>query len=101
MLPRVIRRLNYVKNKALFLPTQETPEFGIVSGLFQAKKEMSTYVKNIKVDKDWKMKEMIKKELEKVEDEGETSKRWHNRYNFSGLVGILFFIAFLYEQQFI
>lgn len=96
MLPRVFRQLNYIKNNQPFFPVIETPEFGVANKWKEPSPHFSTNVKNTWGYSDWKIREMVKKELEK-EDALEISKKW----SFSGLVGILFFIAFLYERKFI
>lgn len=103
MLPRVLRRANYVKNncpgwepfrQATLDPTLVQPKsatnVGISRGIGVGNGNGNGGV--IDTYKDWKIREMVKREIEK--EEGDMPK-----IGFSGLIGILFFILFLYERR--
>jgi hypothetical protein len=94
MLPRVLRRYNYVKNNTPFFRKSETPDFGIEEKVGGKPTPYFGKVGGGGGDTDWKIRTMVKSEIDK-----EFGKELSEITFFSGLVGILFFIAFLYERQ--
>lgn len=100
MFQRLLRRSNYIMNNYNFsFQNQEFTAFlkeRIVDKSKTESNKKSHPTISVEIDKDWKIKEMVKKELEK---EGVVSNK--PEWAFSGLVGILFFIVVLYEQRII
>jgi hypothetical protein len=95
MFQRIIRRTNYIINNTPFLFSTKIPT---ITKQGSSKIYFKNYLKNapsVGRDPDWKIKELVKRELEK---EGVHEKKARL---FSGLVGILFFIVFLYERRII
>lgn len=98
MFQRLMRRSNYIMNNCNFsFQTKGFEAFIKERFVDKSKSEVKKGCHptiSVETDKDWKIKELVKKELEK---EGVVSKQ--TEWIFRGLVGILFFIMVLYEQR--
>jgi hypothetical protein len=106
MFQRTLRRSNYIFNNTnLSFPSKAFPinrtnpcKDEPPKSLLYLKKDLKT----IPIDPDWKIKELVQRSLEK---EGVGGGGGGGRGGaggiFRGLVGILFFILFLYERRII
>jgi hypothetical protein len=101
MFQRIIRRSNFIINNTPFsfspkMKTNITSHYDI-SVIDRSKTSLKNYLKNVVIEGDphWKIRKLVDKELEK---EGIQEPKGGI---FSGLVGILFFIVFLYERRII
>lgn len=101
MFQRIIRRSNYIINNTPISFSKNTnttypSNQSVIDGpkIYYLKKDLKNHPVVVG-DPDWKIKELVKKELEK---EGLYEKKV---VGFSGLLGILFFIVFLYERRII
>jgi len=103
MFQRTLRRSNYIFNNTNFVSSKTFPinltnpcKDEPPKSLLYLKKDLKT----IPIDQDWKIKELVQRALEK-EGVGGGGGRGGAGGIFRGLVGILFFILFLYERRII